>query len=184
MTIKKITPFPVLSTDRLILREVRLLDAPEVLAMRSHPINLQYTGRAPAKSIEDAEAHINKVLQGQQELNWINWTITIPEEDKAMGFIGFWNHHETLPETYVGYELHPNFHGKGYMTEAAQAVFDFGFLHMGIENIKAHLHQANEKSLNVLRRFNFSLSNDLPDEQDPEMVLWSLNKKEHRYTKL
>ncbi len=175
MKIKTFGEFPELDTERLHLRHVRRSDAQEVFEMRSDERVQKYLGRPIATSIDDAHAHIEKIIRGTGNNEWINWTITLKGNDRAIGNIGFWNYHESKPEAEIGYELHPNFQGKGIMTEAAAAVLEFGKQEMGLETITAWLHGENEKSLNLLRRFHFVHDPSFVDEKEPEMVLWALD---------
>ena len=48
------TPFPVIHTERLVLREITDEDLPEVFFQRSDPQMMKYVDRAPARSLEDA----------------------------------------------------------------------------------------------------------------------------------
>lgn len=172
----KTFPFPNLETERLILRQINIDDAPEVFAIRSHPINTKYTARESAKTMEDALMHIRKLIHGMENDEWINWTLTLPGIDQAIGFIGFWNYHETLSQVDIGYELHPDYHGKGYMTEAMKVVLAFGLENLGIETINAELHRDNMKSLNLLKRYDFVQDESFHLEDEEDIILWQLKK--------
>ena len=56
-----LTPFPVIQTDRLTLRQLRQTDASDVLALRSDDEVMKYIGRPRAKSMEDALQLINQI---------------------------------------------------------------------------------------------------------------------------
>ena len=58
------SPFPQLETDRLILRELRMSDAPEVLVLRSHPEAVRYTPIKIAKDEKDARGDIQMIHDG------------------------------------------------------------------------------------------------------------------------
>ena len=174
MAIKHIQPFPELETERLYLRLVRLSDVQEVFELRSDARVQEYLGRPPAESIDDAITHIERIINGTRNNEWINWTITLKGNDIAIGNIGFWNYHKKEPYAEIGYELHPDFQGKGIMSEAARCVLDFGIQEMGLKKISAYLHGGNEKSLNLLRKFNFEHDKSVVDEKEPEMQMWVL----------
>lgn len=61
MLVLNFNPFPVLQTERLVLRKITLQDAPEIFIQRSHPIIQKYIKREPARSVADAEEHIRKI---------------------------------------------------------------------------------------------------------------------------
>ena len=50
------SPFPVLESDRLLLRCIRLEDAPQLFLLRSDPKIMQWLDREPFTSIEEATA--------------------------------------------------------------------------------------------------------------------------------
>lgn len=55
----------------------------------------------------------------------------------------------------IGYELLPDFQGKGIMQEAISKVIDFGILHIGLNSIEAYTHSKNQSSTRLLEKFNF-----------------------------
>ncbi len=55
------TSFPILTTERLTLRQLLIDDQNDILALRSDPGINQYLDRQPSKTIEDAINFINKV---------------------------------------------------------------------------------------------------------------------------
>lgn len=173
-------PMPRLETERLILREWRISDVSEVYVLRSDPTVLKYLDRPPAKSLEDALNHINMILDGVTKGQWINWMITLKSEDKCIGDIGFWNYHDTLPQAEIGYQLHPDFHGKGIMSEAMKYIMKFGFKTMGLTKVTAHVHNENKKSSELLKRFNFRHDTTMVDEKEPYMMTWSCHPPEDR----
>jgi ribosomal-protein-alanine N-acetyltransferase len=48
--------------------------------------------------------------------------------------------------------LNPDFHGRGYGTEVARAVVDFGFTHLGLHRIEARFMQGNHASRRVMEK--------------------------------
>ncbi|MEJ7679888.1 MAG: hypothetical protein WKG06_18925 [Segetibacter sp.] len=55
------TPFPVITTDRLVLRQVNKSDVNEIFILRSDQRVLKFLDRAPAKSTEEAFTFIEKI---------------------------------------------------------------------------------------------------------------------------
>ena len=50
------TPFPVIETERLLLRKPVREDIPAWFRLRSSAENMRYIGRSPAKDISEVEA--------------------------------------------------------------------------------------------------------------------------------
>jgi len=147
--------FPVLETENLILRKIRLEDALEVLDIRSNPETMKYIPRPLAKTIEDAEKFITETNQAIDNKELINWAIALKEDDKFIGMIGFFR---MQPENFrgeVGYILHPNSHGKGIMKEALIEAIKYGFEKMKLHSIEAVIDPRNIGSEKLLQKTGF-----------------------------
>ncbi len=149
------SPFPVLTTERLILRKMTTGDAPEMLFLRSDPGVLRYIDREPAKTIEEVIAFIDMVNGNLDSGDGINWAITLRDDPKLLGNICFWNVQKEHYRAELGYVLHPSWQGKGIMNEAMQAVLHYGFNDMKLHSVEANVNPENIPSVRVLERYNF-----------------------------
>lgn len=148
-------PFPILETERLILRKITDDDAASFFEMRSNPEVMKFIPRPLANSVDDCLELIT-IMNDKIENNIdINWTIRLKTSDTMIGHIGFFR---TQPENYrteVGYILHPNFHGLGFATEALQAALKYGFESLQFNSIEAIIDPRNTASEKVLLNNNF-----------------------------
>ncbi len=149
------SPFPILETERLILRRVLPSDVKEMFELRSNPETMKYIPRPLVTNYDEALAHI-KMMEDKIETNeGINWAITLKGDDKMLGVIG---HYRIKPEHYraeVGYMILPEYHGKGITTEAVQCVVDYGFNTMQLHSIEGVIDPENEASERVLHKCGF-----------------------------
>ena len=149
------SPFPILETERLILRRVLPSDVKEMFELRSNPETMKYIPRPLVTNYDEALAHI-KMMEDKIETNeGINWAITIKGDDKMLGVIG---HYRIKPEHYraeVGYMILPEYHGKGITTEAVQCVVDYGFNTMQLHSIEGVIDPENGASEKVLQKCGF-----------------------------
>ena len=155
MTGKNFTPFPVLKTERLILRQLRSSDDEEIFALRSNDTVNKYLDRKPAKSIDDAKNFINTINENIRRNDSIYWAITLNDTDKIIGTICLFNFSDDHSKAEIGYELLPHFQGKGFMQEASSKVIRFGFQHVGLQTIEAYTHSENHSSTRLLEKLNF-----------------------------
>ena len=155
MTSKNFTPFPVLKTERLILRQLRSSDDKEIFALRSNDNVNKYLGRKPSKSIDDAKNFIQTINENIQRNDSIYWAIILNGTDKLIGTICLFNFSEDHLKAEIGYELLPDFQGKGIMQEAISKVIHFGFQHVGLNSIEAYTHSENQSSTRLLEKLNF-----------------------------
>lgn len=166
------TPFPVLQTERLILRQVTALDAPEILVFRSDDRILKYLGNPKAKNESEALEFIMRINTNVTTNTSIYWGIQHHHHPQLIGTICLWNIEPEKEQAEIGYVLHPDWQGKGLMQEAAEEVIDYGFNTMQLKAIVADLHAQNSKSLKLLERFGFTRLRSYE-----EMVVYTLQQK-------
>ncbi len=150
-------PFPVLKTERLTLRQLVGTDANEIFALRSNGNVNKYLDRKPSKSIDDAKTFIQTINENIQRNNSIYWAITLNGVDKLIGTICLFDFSEDNLKAEIGYELLPDFQGKGIMQEATLKVIDFGSQHIRLNSIEANTHFENQSSTRLLEKFNFKV---------------------------
>lgn len=152
---KIFTPFPVLKTERLIMRELLMVDAHEIFALRSDGSVNKYLNRKPSTSIDDAKTFIQTIHENTHNNNSIYWAITLNSTDKIIGTICLFNFSDENLKAEMGYELFPDFQGKGIMQEAISKLIDFGIHHIGLHTIEAYTHSENHSSTRLLEKLNF-----------------------------
>lgn len=149
-------PFPELSTERLVLREISTADAKEIFQLRSDKNVMQFLDRPLAQSMDDAMALINKIADGHEKNENITWAITLQHLPKLIGTIGFWRIDKENYRAEIGYLLHPVEQGKGLMQEAIAAVLKYGFQTMKLHSVEANVNPANNASIKLLEKNNFT----------------------------
>lgn len=165
MKARDFSAFPVLETERLILRKLSLSDAPEIYKLRSDLAVAALTGIVPASGIDDAIAHINKIEKLIFENASIYWAISYKQDPALIGTICLWNFDVAQETVEIGYELLPEFRGKGLAAEAIKSVTSFGFDKMGVKSIVGFPSEDNAPSVKLLEKLGFRLSaNDHQNE--------------------
>ncbi|RPD41861.1 GNAT family N-acetyltransferase [Chitinophaga barathri] len=149
------SPFPEITTNRLVLRQLRTSDAEDMRYLRSHPELMRYIPRPRAGSLEEAVSLIKRYNASIERNESINWAMADKETDKQIGAIGFVRF---KPEHYrgeVGYLLHDGWHGKGIMSEALAAVLHYGFHTLGLHSVEAVIDPENIASEKLLQKLDF-----------------------------
>jgi RimJ/RimL family protein N-acetyltransferase len=149
------TIFPLLTTQRLVLRQLRINDADEILALRSDKKVNEFLDRPRAINKKDARDFIKKIQKGIKNNECIYWVITLKEKDILTGTICCWNFSFEKSTAEIGYELLPDFQGKGIMQEAISAIIDWGFNKMKLDIITALTKKENKNSIRILIKNNF-----------------------------
>ena len=78
--------------------------------------------------------------------------ITLPDSGRPIGNCGIRRKPENDWEADIGYELAPEYWGRGYATEAALAIVDLGFRELELHRISSWCIAGNAASARVLER--------------------------------
>lgn len=147
---------PVLESERLLLREQTLLDAPALFKIRSNDAVMKYIPRPKPKSIADIEALITEIHENFLKHESLGWVITLKEKPECyIGHIGYWKIDAANFRAEVGYLMDPDFWGQGIAAEALSLVTDFGFNTVGLHSISAVIDPENQASARVLLKSGY-----------------------------
>src|SRR5688572_3241818 len=124
---RNFTPFPILTTERLTLRQLSVDDQQDILALRSDSEINKYLNREPSKTIEDALNFINMINDNIKRNNSIYWVISLTHTKIVVGTICLFDFSNEKNSCEIGYELMTKFQGQGIMKEAAAEVIDYAF---------------------------------------------------------
>ncbi|WP_059173077.1 GNAT family N-acetyltransferase [Bacillus sp. FJAT-27445] len=176
--------FPVLETERLILREIVKEDAAGIFACFSNEHVIRFYGQERLKTIDQAESFVDFFNKNYHEKRGIRWGIERKETVGIIGTIGFnaWSPKHKRAE--IGYELHPGHWRKGYVSEALEKVISHGFKKMDLNRIGAVVFLENEASNNLLIKAGFQREGILRDymvqgEAAHDTYMYSLIKGEY-----
>ncbi len=147
--------FPVLSTERLLLRELTENDASNILKCFSNPDVLRHYGQKPLTNLQQVQQIINNFSKNYDEKRGIKWGITIKGQEGIIGTIGFQEWSTEHKRAEISYALFPESWGKGYAKEAVNRVISFGFQEMDLMRIGAIVFTENEASNKLLTKLGF-----------------------------
>ena len=151
----QLDPFPMLTTERLHLRKLSLDDAPAMFEMRSSEHMMAYIQRPRAKTTENATKLIEGIIEGMLKKENLVWAMSLKNDQKLIGTIGYWRMKHDHLRAEVGYLLHSDYWQKGYTYEALLKVLKYGFNEMNCHSIEAHLHPDNIASARLLEKAGF-----------------------------
>ena len=150
------TNFPMLYTERLILKEITYKDAPILFELRSNPDIMKYIDRPIPSSVDDVLELIQKMALMKTKGEGISWGIFRKENPEVnIGNIGFFR---IIAEHYraeIGYMLNTSEQKQGIMYEAIQKIIEFGFNKMKLHSIEANINPENIISKKLLEKAGF-----------------------------
>src|SRR6185295_8467157 len=167
------TPFPVLTTERLTLRQLVINDEQEIFILRSDREINKYLDRQISNTIDDARDFINKVNENISKSDSLYWAITLNDRGILVGTICLFSFSDENDKCEIGYELLTNFQGQGIMKEAAEKIVDYAFNTIKVQKIEAIFHRDNQRSVNLLEKLLFRNSNK-PDKTNPDLICYHL----------
>ena len=125
----------VVETDRLILREFSLNDAPFILELVNDPSWLQFIGDRDVHTMAEARLYLQTgPLDSYQRFGFGLYLIRQKIEETPIGMCGFVKR-PSLPAVDIGYALLPQFTGQGFAFEAATAVMAHGKTALGLKRL-------------------------------------------------
>jgi len=145
--------YPV-RTGRLLLRPLTAADADGLLAYRSLPDVCRYVPFEP-QTRDDLLQRIAG-WWSRTELTDAGQALTLGVEVTETGVLAgdvmlAWNSREHATGE-IGYVFHPDLAGRGYATEAAEALLRLGFGSLGLHRIIARVDERNEPSARLAHR--------------------------------
>ena len=151
-----------LETDRLILREIRPDDVDAVFNCWMQDENVsRYMYWKASKNIEDAKDFVSFELGNLENDIWNRWMIVLKSTQEMIGTcLLFFNDDEDHWD--ISYNLGTAFWGKGYMTEAMQAVMQYAAEEIQVREIWTSYAAVNHASGRVLEKLGFQYILDIP----------------------
>ena len=143
---------PRLETERLILRRMAVSDADDMYSYASRADVTEYLLWNPHPTKKYTVDYLRYIGTRYNAGEFYDWAVVEKESGRMIGTCGFTRFDPPHDSAEIGYVLNPDFHGKGYATEAAQMVVKYGFEELGLHRIEAKFMQGNEASLHVMEK--------------------------------
>lgn len=168
----------ILETQRLLLREMELPDAPFFHSLNSNPNVTRYTGDSAFKNIEEAEAITQYVINQYKQFGYGRWMVIEKQTNKPMGWCGLKYHPD---ENFVdlGYRFLEEYWGNGYASEAAIACLNYGFTQLNLEKIVGKVSKDNIASVKILQKLNMQPSQYKQFADESCDLVFEINKEDY-----
>ena len=148
-------PFPVLSTQRMLLRAVVPSDRDALFALRSDPRVMRHIARPIAKTLDDASKLMDVFRESLETKIGIVWAMTLHGDAKLIGTVGLWRIVAEHHRAELGYLLAPSLWGRGLTQEASSAVVEHAFEKFRFHRLEACIAPENAASIRVAERLGF-----------------------------
>ncbi len=164
----------ILQKDRLRLRELTWDDAAFIVALVNTPGWLTYIGDRNIKTEEQAREYLtNGPMKSYVENGFGLWLVELKETVQPIGMCGLLRR-DYLDHPDIGFAFLPDYQGKGYAYEAAEATISFAKEKLNIPTICAITLPNNKSSIKLLEKIGMTLQGTIqPPSSTEELFLYS-----------
>lgn len=150
--------FPIIKTNRLFMRELTLDDVGSVYRHFSCPDVTKFMDIETCKDIQEAEDIITFHIH-DSGCRYGLFTV----ENELIGTCGFhcWVNDDQGSRAEIGFDLSPDYWGKGIMQEALEEILQIGFKLMKLDWIEATTEIENQQSQRLLEKLGFHREHEL-----------------------
>lgn len=149
--------FPVLSDDRVLLRQIKDIDLADL-------VDITFYDAVQANNLQHAKEMNAKIDRDYQDGKTIHWVIVDNSTRKIVGTCGYYRGFDN-EQGELGCVLLSRYRGQGFMTSALSLSIDFGFNTIGLKAIIAITSQGNGKAVRLLERLGFVQIENLKDNK-------------------
>ncbi|MBX9464788.1 MAG: GNAT family N-acetyltransferase [Aquamicrobium sp.] len=147
-----------LETDRLIIRNWEDRDRELFHRINSDDDVMQFFPFRRSRA--EADTFLDRIRAENEARGYGFSALELKESGACIGFAGLYPDNvapSRLAGTVeIGWRLAPEFWGKGYVTEAAEALLAFGFEELGVKEIISFAVWNNDRSTAVMRRIGMT----------------------------
>ena len=138
-----------METERLIIRRFSPEDGQDLYEYLSDEDVIFFE---PYKAFGREEA-INEAKRRAADKAF--WAVCLKENSKLIGNLYFNQQEPNEYKTWeIGFVFNKNYHGRGYATESAKRILQYGFEECGAHRITAYCSPLNKPSWQLLERLN------------------------------
>ncbi len=149
-------PFPVIETERLIIRMVRRQDAKDLYELCRRPETSRFSLWHPHASLAETKDFISYQLSLYRKRQCMFFVVEEKETGRVMGTCSYVSMDSNYKIAEIGYSVLSDLWNKGYATEIAEALCGYAFDRIGVQRVFARILPQNTASRSVLLKVGFS----------------------------
>lgn len=146
------TDLVLIETPRLLIKAPSFEDFDAIRELNANPEVMRYI--EICRPVTKVRELLQKAIHHFEEHGFSFGTVFEKASNKIIGQAGilYLAFDDTQPEIEIGYRLHPDYWKKGYATELARALIQWGFKHLSTNKLIAVIQPENQGSRRVLER--------------------------------
>ncbi len=147
---------PTLKTERLTLRPMRTSDAYDMYEYACRDDVTEYLLWSPHPSVGATHEYLAYIQERYKRGEFFDWAVTLSDSGKMIGTVGFTRIDTQHNVGEIGYVLNPEYHRRGYGSEAAARVLEFGFSTLNLHRLEARFMMGNTASLHLMEKLGMT----------------------------
>ena len=149
------TRLPTITAARVRLRWLTAADVPELYEIFSDPEVVKYWSSPPLPSIEAASELVSEIHEHFFAGTLYQWGISRLDDDRVIGTCTLAAISVQHRRAELGFAVARAQWGRGYASEAAEALVTFAFRTLAMHRIEADVDPRNVASIRCLERLGF-----------------------------
>ena len=154
---------PTLHTERLSLRAMHPIDAEDMFDYARRPEVTKYLLWREHEDIYFTRDYLSYIGRRYALGDFYDWAVIDRESRRMIGTCGFTRIDTANNSAEIGYVLNPDFHRRGFGSEAVRRILKFGFEELGLNRIEARFMQGNEASLALMKSVGMTFEGYMRD---------------------
>jgi len=137
---------------------------------------------SPADKLELSPDWLAKLRVATTPDPWIHgFALILLENNVSIGSAGFKGPSDAAGIVEIAYGIDPDYQGKGYATEAVQAITAHAFSDGRVRLVRAHTRPESGASMRVLTKCGFRRIGEVIDPEDGLVVRWEKTSSVNRH---
>lgn len=154
--------FPVLESERTVLRQFKAADLENVFKGLSDPAVIKYYGIS-FDTLEATKEQMAWFADLEKNEKGIWWAVCSKTDGSFLGAGGLNDMSKQNKKAEIGFWLLPENWGKGFMTETMPLIFDYAFNTIGLHRIEGFVETENVNCKKAVTKLNFKLEGTMRD---------------------
>ncbi len=161
----------ILKTERLVLREFSFDDAGFIVQLLNSPGWIKFIGDRNVKTEEQAKVYLEKgPLKSYRENGYGLSLVLINRTGEKVGMCGILKR-DNLDSPDIGFAFLPEYSGKGYAFEIANATVQFAREELDLPVLSAITLPHNKSSIKLLEKLGMKFVKAFSFENNPDVLL-------------
>lgn len=154
--------FPIIKTERLLLRQFNEGDLENVFKGLSHPDIIKYYG-VSYQTLESTKKQMDFFADLEKNETGIWWAVCSLDNKTFYGAGGLNNLSKAHRKAEIGFWLLKDFWGQGIMTEVMPLICNYGFENLGLHRIEGLVETDNINCKRAMAKLDFEQEGTMND---------------------